>query len=149
MKNVLKHLVIIGIFICFATPAFAAKFISVRVDNANVRTGPSKNKPVKMELFSGYPLKVLDTSGEWYHIVDFEGDKGWIHKSIVQSQNSVIVTAKDFMNMRSQPSKTAKVIANVDRGVVLKVIKKQGSWLKVRHRDGVEGWMYASLLWPR
>lgn len=149
MKNQLKKIIAITsvAFFC-ATSAFAANFLSVTTDNANVRTGPGTKYPVAMELFQGYPLKVLKTQGEWYKVSDYEKDTGWIHNSIVKSQDTVIVDAQKSLNMRSGPSKNNPVVADVERGVVLKKISREGKWTKVRHSSGTIGWIYAPLLWP-
>ena len=131
-----------------ATSAFAANYLSVTTDNANVRTGPGTNYPIAMELFQGYPLKVLKQQGEWYKISDYEKDTGWIHNSIVKESDTVIVDAKKSLNMRSGPSKNNPVVADVERGVVLTKISKEGNWTKVRHSSGTIGWIYTPLLWP-
>ncbi|MFT5698672.1 MAG: hypothetical protein ACI8ZB_001527 [Desulforhopalus sp.] len=149
MKNQFKKifaLSVIGLF-C-ATSAFAANYLSVTTDNANVRTGPGTKYPVAMELFEGYPLKVLKTQGEWYKISDYEKDTGWIHDSITKKNDTVIVDAKKSLNMRSGPSKNNPVVADVERGVVLKKISSEGKWTKVRHNSGTIGWIYTPLLWP-
>ncbi|PIE79090.1 MAG: hypothetical protein CSA11_12380, partial [Chloroflexi bacterium] len=147
MKKILTPLLLAGTLFC-AAPVMAAEYISVDVDNANVRKTPSLNAPVVMELFRGYPLRVLKTEGDWYNVVDFEGDKGWIFKKITNSRQTVIVNAKNALNMRSEPSTKSKIIASVERGVVLEMLEKKGSWTKVRHSGGTVGWIYSSLLWP-
>ncbi len=147
MKKILHPLVLAGALF-LAIPAFATEYISVKVDNANVRKDPSLNAPVVMELFRGYPLKVLKKEGDWYHVVDFEGDKGWIFKKITSTQQTTIVNAKNSLNMRGTPSLKGKKIASVERGVVLDVVKKEGEWTKVKHASGTVGWIYSPLLWP-
>lgn len=149
MKNQLKKIVVLSSIALFsATSTFAASYLSVTTDNANVRTGPGTKYPVAMELFQGYPLKVLKKQGEWYKISDYEKDTGWIHNSIVKNSDTVIVDAKKSLNMRSGPSKNNPVVADVERGVVLKKISKEGNWTKVRHSSGTIGWIYTPLLWP-
>ena len=149
MKNQLKKIFAMSSLALFcATSTFAANYLSVTTDNANVRTGPGTNYPVAMELFQGYPLKVLKQQGEWYKITDYEKDTGWIHDSIVKDKDTVIVNAKKSLNMRSGPSKNNPVVADVERGVVLKKISTEGNWTKVRHSSGTIGWIYTPLLWP-
>ncbi len=149
MKKILKKLLILG-FVCLfgSSTAFAANYLTVTTDNANVRTGPSTKSPVSMELFQGYPLRITKTQGEWYRVTDFEKDSGWIHKSIVKKCNTVIVNAKKSVNMRSGPSTGDSVVADVERGVVLTKLKRKGKWTKVQHSSGTVGWIYNSLLWP-
>jgi len=136
-----------GCFLSVST-AFAADYLSITTDNANVRTGPGINYPVTMELFEGYPLKVEKQQGDWYKVVDFENDSGWVHDSIVKKSDTVIVNAKKSVNMRSGPTTKDSIVADVERGVVLTRISKEGKWTKVRHGSGTTGWIYNSLLWP-
>ena len=132
-------------FVCGAS---SAEYVSVQGDNVNVRTGAGTNYEVSMELFNGYPLKVLATEGEWLKIVDFENDTGWIHQSLVTEGNTVIVNGNKNVNMRAEPSTNSTVIATVDRGVVLTTLETQGKWLKLKHSTGLIGWIYKPLLWP-
>ena len=149
MKKQLKKLLVIGL-LCLTAPAtaFAADYLSVTVDNANVRTGPGTEYPASMELFQGYPLKVIKKQGEWYQVLDYENDSGWIHDSIVKQADTVIVNANKSVNMRSGPSTSNAVIADVERGVVLTKVSEKGKWVEVRHASGTTGWIYAPLLWP-
>ena len=134
--------------LCFGTSAFGAEYVSVKGDNVNVRTGAGTNYEVSMELFKGYPLKVLSTQGEWLKIVDFENDQGWIHQSLVTDGDTVIVNGNKNVNMRAEPSTNSTVIATVDRGVVMTKLETQGKWLKLKHSTGLIGWIYKPLLWP-
>ncbi len=132
----------------FVCSTFSAEYVSVQGDNVNVRTGAGTNYEVSMELFNGYPLKVLATEGEWLKIVDFENDTGWIHQSLVTEGNTVIVNGNKNVNMRAEPSTNSSIIATVDRGVVLTTLETQGKWLKLKHSTGLIGWIYKPLLWP-
>lgn len=132
-----------------APPAMAAdEYVSVNKDGVNVRSGPSTNSPIYMELFRGYPLKVLKKDGEWMQISDFEGDTGWIHQSLVSKNDTVIVNASKSVNMRAEPSTTAAVVADVERGVIMTKIGEDGKWVKLKHSSGTVGWIYKPLLWP-
>jgi uncharacterized protein YgiM (DUF1202 family) len=149
MKKQLKLLVALGCTCLLAsTSAFAAEYLSITTDNANVRTGPGTNYPASMELFQGYPLKVEKKDGEWYKVTDFENDSGWVHESIVKKGDTVIVNAAKSINMRSGPSTHDAIIADVERGVVLTRLEERGKWTKVRHSSGTTGWIYSTLLWP-
>jgi len=137
-----------SLFLLLPSLALGAQDVSVTTDGANVRTGPGTDFPVYMELFQGYPLKVLETKGDWLKISDFENDSGWIYSSLVAPGTTVIVNAKQSINMRSTPDTKAQIVATVDRGVVLTKLSTQGKWVKVKHSQGTIGWIYAPLLWP-
>jgi SH3-like domain-containing protein len=149
MKNLFKIFFVLGCTcLLTSTSVFAAEYLSITTDNANVRTGPGSNYPASMELFKGYPLKVEKKEGEWYKITDFEKDSGWVHKSIVKKADTVIVNSGKSINMRSGPSTKDSVVADVERGVVLTRISEEGDWTNVRHSSGTTGWIHNSLLWP-
>jgi SH3-like domain-containing protein len=148
-KKNLRLLTTLGI-VClfFSSTGLAAEYVSVKKDNVNVRTGPGTDRPVSMELFAGYPLKVLNKQGDWIKISDFENDSGWIHKSLVTKGDSVIINAKKSVNMRSGPSTKNSIVADIERGVVLTKISQKGKWTQVRHSSGTVGWVYSPLIWP-
>jgi len=135
-------------FLLFSANVFAAEYVSVKSDGVNVRTGPGTDKPVSMELFAGYPLKIIKKQGDWYKISDFENDTGWIYKSLVSKGDTVIINAKKSVNMRSGPSTKSSIVADVERGVVLTKITRKGKWTQVRHSSGTVGWVYNPLIWP-
>lgn len=150
MKKLSKIFSVLGCTCLLAsTSVFAAEYLSITTDNANIRSGPGTNYPAAMELFQGYPLKVEKKEGEWYKVTDFENDAGWVHTSIVKKADTVIVNAQKSINMRSGPSTKDSVVADVERGVVLTRIAEEGGWTKVRHSSGTIGWIYSSLLWPQ
>ncbi|MGB3221755.1 MAG: SH3 domain-containing protein [Desulforhopalus sp.] len=149
MKKIFKKIIVVGCAcLMTSTSVFAAEYLSITTDNANVRTGPGTNYPASMELFQGYPLKVEKKDGDWYKITDYENDSGWVHTSIVKKADTVIVNAKRSINMRSGPSTKDSIVADVERGVVLNRISEEGKWTKVSHSSGTTGWIYSPLLWP-
>jgi SH3-like domain-containing protein len=134
--------------VLLTTTSVYAETVSVLKDGANVRTGPSTDDQVAMELFQGYPLKVVEKKGDWLKVSDYENDTGWINKSLIGPGNTVIVNAKTTINMRSEPKTSGAIVANIERGVVLTKISTQGDWVKVKHAKGTEGWISKTLLWP-
>jgi SH3-like domain-containing protein len=149
MKKTFAKCVGLGLScLLLCSSAHGAEYLTVTAENANVRTGPGANYPTSMELFPGYPLKVLSKEGEWYKVSDFEDDAGWVHKGIVKKCDTVIVISDKSINMRAEDSATSPVVADVDRGVVLTKLASKGKWTQVRHGGGTTGWVYSPLLWP-
>lgn len=140
-------IVALGSFL-LTTAALCADYVTVKNDDVNIRSGPSTNYPVKMEVFRGYPFKVMSKEGNWIKVTDFEGDSGWIHDSLVAKGDTVIVSGTK-VNMRASTSTKSAVIAEVERGVVFTQIGKEGDWIKVRHSGGTTGWIYSKLVWPK
>lgn len=123
-----------------------AKMVAVAGDWINMRSGPGQFYPVLWQLDRGHPLKVLDKQRTWLHVVDFEGDKGWIAARLTSQTPHMIVRAK-MANIRSRPSTSATIIAKAQQGTVFRTLRYQGGWVKVQHHQGIVGWVAKHLLW--
>jgi SH3-like domain-containing protein len=123
-----------------------AERLAVTVPKANVRVGPGSEHAVIWQVEQYYPVKVIEHQGPWCLFEDFEGDRGWIHASLLGKMDAV-VTDRDACNLRDGPGLDHPVVMVVDAGVPFKVIERRGDWLRVRHADGDEGWIAKSLVW--
>ena len=140
-------LLFLFILLCPTTGASAAEYASIAKDGVNVRSGPDNDKEILWEVFTGFPLQILDRQGKWAQVVDFEGDKGWVYAPLLNKTQTVIVKGND-VNLRVGPSTNYEVIATVKYGVVFVPQEREGTWIKVKHTDGTIGWLHESLLWP-
>ncbi len=113
---------------------------------ANVRSGPGTEYSIKWKVEKYHPIIILKKQGDWYKFEDFEKDQAWIHASLTGTDESVI-TIKDDCNVRSGAGTKYQIVFKVARGVPFKIIAKQGSWYKVMHADGDQGWIHKSLVW--
>ncbi len=123
-----------------------AQRMSVKTGIANIRSGPNTSNPVIWQVEMFHPLNVVQKQGSWYLFEDFEGDRGWIHQSLLSDTEAVIVN-KDKCNVRSGPGTDNDIRFTVDKGVPFKVITKKGQWLQVVHADGDKGWIHRALVW--
>lgn len=123
-----------------------AERLAVMVPVANIRSGPGTAYDILWNVEKYYPLFIEKKSGPWYHFHDFEGDKGWIHKSLVKKLQTVI-TIKAKCNVRSGPGTRFTILFSVESGIPFKVLKRKGNWFHVEHADGDRGWMHKSLTW--
>ncbi len=57
--------------------------VIVEKSDCNVRSGPGLKNPVIFKAERGVSFKALDKKGEWIHIEHADGDRGWIHRSLV------------------------------------------------------------------
>ena len=142
-----KKLPLIAILLLtYAGIALAAERYAVTAKLINIRSGPGTNYDILWKAEKYYPIDVIKKSGKWYKFKDFEGDIGWVYKSLVR-KISAVITIKDKCNIRSGPGRKYNVLLISEKGVPFKVIKRQGSWINVQHSDGHEGWLHKSLVW--
>ena len=133
------------VMIWIACPAHAER-LAVSSSVANVRSGPGTKYDVVWKIGKYHPIFVIHKVDSWYQFKDFEGDKGWVHKSLVGKIDTVI-TKGDISNIRAGPGTKYKVVFKVEKGIPFKVIAREGHWIHIQHADGDEGWIHASLVW--
>jgi SH3-like domain-containing protein len=49
----------------------------------NIRQGPGTQYDIVFTVAGGVPFRVLEIKGDWLHIEHADGDRGWIHTSLV------------------------------------------------------------------
>ena len=147
MNKLMKIILLCSLLVFVLSVGTAsAERLSVGVNKANVRSVPGKDYAVLWSVGKYFPVNIVKTSGDWRQIRDYEGDVGWIHKSLLKEVPSVIVKGS-LVNVREGPGKDAKVLFQAESGVSFKVEEKKGKWLRVKHGDGDTGWIHESLVW--
>lgn len=140
-----RSIMIILLILGFSANALAER-LAVSAPVANIRSGPGTRHSVLWKVQKFFPLIVIDKSGEWYHFEDFEGDRGWVHRSLVDNTPTVI-TKNDLCNIRSGPGTSHEILFTVEKGIPFKVLKREGSWIHIEHSDGDKGWIHKALVW--
>ena len=130
----------------FTGTVWAAERVAVKGEVANVRAKPSTQSDTLWQVEKYHPLLVIKKKGAWYRFKDFEGDEGWIHKSLVNKEKTVIVRVRRA-NIRSGPGTEHNLVFDANKGTPFKVLQKKGRWLKIQHADGDVGWIFSSLTW--
>ena len=91
-KNNKYYLFVLLIF--FANLSFASDdqfFLSLKKNEVNLRQGPSLEYPIKLIYKKKYlPVIILDKSGPFRKIKDFENNTGWIHIALLSKKKSAI-----------------------------------------------------------
>jgi SH3-like domain-containing protein len=140
-----RSIIVVVLLVGVAASALAER-LAVSAPVANIRSGPGTRHNVLWKVEKYFPLLVIDRSGEWYQFKDFEGDKGWVHNSLV-GKIPAVITKNDKCNIRSSPGTGQKILFTVEKGIPFKVLKRQGSWIHIEHSDGDRGWIHKALVW--
>ncbi|MHB1218855.1 MAG: SH3 domain-containing protein [Alphaproteobacteria bacterium] len=122
------------------------RFVSLRADEVNLRTGPGVRYPVDWVVQRrGLPVEVVAEFEAWRKIRDQEGVEGWVNKAMLSGRRTILVTG-DIRTIRRNRSADAPAVARVEPGVVARLVKCDESWCKVEV-DSYEGWLQRSELW--
>jgi SH3-like domain-containing protein len=95
----------------------------------------------------GAPLEVVLAYGEWLKVRDVNGELAWTEAKGLSAKRNVIVKTAN-LKIRATPDDTATAVFTADKGVLLELGETAaGGWIKVRHRDGLTGYVKASEVW--
>lgn len=116
------------------------RFVSLRADEVNLRTGPGTRYPIDWVYHRrGMPVEIIDEFDTWRRIRDWQGTEGWVHQSMVQGQRGILVTGKRH-TLRRRPEAGSPGVALVDAGVVGVLYRCRGEWCEIA-AGGFTGWL--------
>ena len=83
----------------------------------------------------------------WTKVRDADGGLAWIEKKHLSEQRTVLVTAS-LAQVRREANDDAPLAFEAQKGVALEFVEPAvAGWAKVRHRDGMSGYVRASQVW--
>jgi SH3-like domain-containing protein len=95
----------------------------------------------------GAPLEVVLAYGEWLKVRDVSGEVAWTEAKGLSAKRNVIVRVAN-LKIRATPDDAAIAVFSADKGVLLELTEAAaGGWIKVRHRDGLVGYVKNSEVW--
>jgi SH3-like domain-containing protein len=122
------------------------RFVSLRSDEVNLRTGPGVRYPVEWVLQRRYmPVEVLAEFENWRKIRDWQGTEGWVHQSMLSGRRYAIITG-DVRVIRRQPDGNSPAVARLEAGVVAQIIECKDQWCRL-DSNGLKGWLMRSEFW--
>ena len=122
------------------------RFVSMKAPEGNVRRGPSLSHRVDW-IFKqkNIPLKIIAESGHWRQVVDWEGEGGWMHYSLLSGVRNILVV-KDLTPLLAKPTIGMPINAFLETGVIARLGKCDITWCKL-NADGYKGWALKSSIW--
>jgi SH3-like domain-containing protein len=134
-----------GLFFCAFVQA--AEFRSVSVPKAIGYDAPSSEATKTLIYSKDYPLEVIVNLGDWLKLRDQQGSLVWLeNKQLSQKRMVFVLERTDISLDETQPS---ALVATVEKGVSLELMSAnfKSGMVKVKHRDGLSGYIQASKLW--
>lgn len=122
------------------------RFVSLKSGEVNLRTGPGPRYPIDWVLMrKDMPVEVVAEFETWRKIRDVEGTEGWVHQHMLSGRRTAIVTG-EVRGIRRRDDPGAPVIAQVEPGVVAKLLECKSSWCRVEV-GGQKGWLQRGDFW--
>lgn len=144
----LRRFVALAAALLACAGAQAIDYRSVGSNPAVLYGAPSTRAAKQYIVPSGAPLEVVLTYGEWVKVRDMSGDLAWTEaKGLSSKQRNVIVRTANT-KVRSAAEDSAPVVFIADKGVLLELAEPAANgWTKVKHRDGLVGFVRSTDIW--
>jgi SH3-like domain-containing protein len=148
IKSSKRLLIVLSTLALLPATASALDFRSVAVSKAVLYDAPSNAAKKVLLLSQNYPVEVIVNLGDWLKVRDAQGALNWVEAKQLSNKRTVMVTASKA-EIRQSADATSNLVATVEKDVVLEVAdaKLSNGWLKIKHRDGVAGYILISSTW--
>jgi SH3-like domain-containing protein len=153
--------IIITLFFLFYLPTMAVaesatgastglpvpRFVSLKSDEVNVRTGPGTRYPIQwLYRRDGLPVEIVEEFDLWRKIRDIEGATGWVHKSMLEGSRRAFIRGKEAQVVRANPEADARPLLKAEPMVITDVMECEVRWCRVQV-SGRKGWIEKKHLW--
>jgi SH3-like domain-containing protein len=126
----------------------AADFRSAIEDAVILYDAPSAQSQKRFIVNQGYPLEVVVALQGWLKVRDASGALNWVEvRKVSNKQRTVMVKVAQAV-VRQAADDSAPVVFQVQQNVLLEMSEGGApGWLRVRHRDGSNGFIRAAQVW--
>lgn len=153
MKRILITLA--ALFAVLAAQAQEAEYGVVNISVCNMRATANFDAEMVSQALLGTPVHILqisDNGNPWPEVQTPDNYTGWVHYAAITRMKwedyhawnaapKVVVTAL-YGTVYQSPSRRSPAISDIVGGDRLKLLGRQGCWLKVGFPDGREGYVH-------
>lgn len=130
-----------------AASSYAFDFKTVGAAPVVLYDAPSTKGGKLFVVPRGAPLEVVLAYGEWLKVRDVNGEMAWTEAKGLTAKRNVISRVAN-LKVRATPDDAATAVFTADKGVLMEVTEvAAGGWIKVRHRDGLVGYVKNAEIW--
>jgi len=127
--------------------ASALEYRAVAVPKAILYDAPSAQGKKLYVLGQGYPVEVIVNLGDWIKVRDNQGGLSWIDAKQLTNARTLLVTQTQA-ELRQSADVASALLGRLEKGVVVDYLEPaKNGWIKVKHRDGLTGYIPASSVW--
>lgn len=127
--------------------ASAFDFRSVGPNSVVLYDAPSLKSARRYIAPPGMPVEIVSRYGAWVKVRDIDGDMAWTEAKGLSARRTIVVKAP-MARIRAAADDNAALLMTADKGVLLELVDpRAGEWIRVRHQDGIGGFVRASEIW--
>lgn len=122
------------------------RFVTLRADEVNLRTGPGDRYPIDWVLTKkGLPVEITAEFDVWRKIRDPEGIEGWVRQIMVAGNRNIVVKG-EIRTLHADPEAASPAVARAEPGVIARLLECRGSWCRVEVQS-IRGWLGRGEIW--
>jgi SH3-like domain-containing protein len=127
--------------------ASALEYRAVGAAKAVLYDAPSAQGKKLYVVGQGYPVEVIVNLGDWLKVRDNHGSLSWIEAKQLATKRTVLVTQPQ-VELRQAADATSPLLGRLEKDVVVELVEPAtNGWIKVKHRDGLVGYISAASVW--
>ncbi|WP_042475116.1 SH3 domain-containing protein [Bacillus ndiopicus] len=113
-----------------------------------LREGPGLSYPILDTLKEGQLLSSVQQQGDWMHVT-VDNNEGWVAKWLIKqtaaseqqnTEQQIVISQVDKLNVRAEPSLSATVLAQLHVGAEAQLLQQQQDWAEIQYGN-VVGWV--------
>ena len=126
------------------------RYVSLKSDRVNVRSGPNKDQDVRWVYTRvGMPVEITAEFENWRRIRDWEGAEGWVYHSLLSGKRTAVVLPKqkdELVPLYESSDIESAVVAKLQSGVIGAIKSCTGLWCHFSGKD-FDGWIRQERIW--
>jgi SH3-like domain-containing protein len=126
------------------------RFVSLKSDRVNVRSGPNKDQDVRwVYTRAGMPVEITAEFENWRRIRDWEGSEGWVYHSLLSGKRTGVVVPKlkdEVVPLYESADEKSALAAKLQAGVVGQIKSCNGKWCEFAGKN-FDGWIEQERVW--
>jgi SH3-like domain-containing protein len=135
-----------GASLLFPSAASALDFRSV-VETAVLYDAPSQKARPLFVISAGTPVEAIVTLDVWVKVRDMKGELAWVERRQLAEQRTLQVRS-ERAQIRASTEESATLVFEAEADVLLEYVEPgPAGWVKVRHRDGPQGFVKVGQVW--
>ena len=136
-----------AVTLCLPAAAAAAEYRALGPEPAILYDAPSAKADRLFVASRFYPFEVLVRLDQWTKVRDLNGEIAWVENKSLGDRATVLVTVP-LADVRAAPDPQSALAFEAYKQVILEVAAPPAEgWVKVRHRDGQEGYIRLAHGW--
>jgi len=127
--------------------AAAIEYRAVAVPKAILYDAPSVQGKKLYVIGQGYPVEVIVNLGDWIKVRDNQGGLSWIDSKQLSTARTLLVTQSQ-VELRQAADAASTLLARLEKDVVVDYLEPpKNGWVKVKHKDGLTGYIQSFSVW--